>query len=74
MKCKRIIFTFDRQSYRMLKELRDQGGFASLAAAVRESVAVSWLLQREASRGYGRIVARSDGGQDREVVRNPFLR
>ena len=68
-KTQRVVFSFDERSLESLQKIKEQGRFASMGEAVRESLQLSRALQSQASQGYSEIVVRNpDTGEERVIV------
>jgi len=64
---KRILFTFDDQSLSTLEEVTSDGGFSSMAEAVRCGLMILKALQRQSQDGYSRVIVEK-GSKSREVI------
>jgi hypothetical protein len=68
-KTQRVVFSFDERSLESLQKIKEQGHFASMGEAVRESLQISRALQSQANQGYSEIVVRNpDTGEERVIV------
>jgi Arc/MetJ-type ribon-helix-helix transcriptional regulator len=72
-KSKRVLFTFDPQSYENLRRLTAQGPFASMAEAVRDSVQMSKVLRKQAEQGFTEVVVRNPATKEERVLVIPSL-
>jgi hypothetical protein len=72
-KSKRVLFTFDPQSYQNLKQVFEQGPFASMADTVRDSLQTSQALQSQAKQGFTEVVVRNPETKEERVVVIPTL-
>jgi Arc/MetJ-type ribon-helix-helix transcriptional regulator len=72
-KTQRVVFTFDDRSLASLKDLVDQGHFASMAEAVRESLAINRALQTQAKQGFTEILVRDPETKQERVMILPSL-
>lgn len=68
-KAQRVVFSFDDRSLESLQRIREQGGFSSMADAVRESLQVSRALQSQAEQGFTELLVRNPKtGAERVIV------
>lgn len=65
---KRVVFTFDPRSFRMLEDIKDDGSFTSYADAVRMGLQILRALQKQAGDGYTEVCVRKSNGQERTLV------
>ncbi len=72
-KSKRVLFTFDSRSYANLKELTEQGAFASMADTVRDSLQTTRALHSQAKHGFTELVLRNPDTKQERVVIIPSL-
>ena len=70
---KRIIFTFDDRSLSELMAFMEDGGFDSLASAVRASLSLSRALQKQAKQGYKQIIVENSNGKSRTLASSPLV-
>lgn len=73
-KSKRMLFTFDSRSYANLKDLTEQGTFASMADAVRDALQTSQALQSQAKQGFTEFVLRNPETLQERVIVIPNLK
>lgn len=71
---KKIIFSFDEESYRNLLDLQSRLGAESIAETVRKSLAMMTVLGREASAGYSEIVLRNHAEKQEKTVTTPLVK
>lgn len=71
---KRIIFTFDDRSLEQLEEFKRDGGFASFASAVRESLQLSRSIQQQALMGFDQVLVENSNGKQKMMVSNPMIK
>lgn len=72
-KTQRVVFTFDERSLESLKEMVNQGQFASMAEAVRDSLAINRALQKQAKQGFTEVVVRDPETKQERVMVLPSL-
>lgn len=72
-KTRRVVFSFDERSLDSLKNITEQGHFASMADSVRESLQIIRALQVQASQGYTEVVVRNPETNEERVVVIPIL-
>lgn len=72
-KTRRVVFSFDERSLDSLKNITEQGHFASMADSVRESLQISRALQVQAGQGYTEVVVRNPETNEERVVVIPSL-
>jgi Arc/MetJ-type ribon-helix-helix transcriptional regulator len=72
-KAQRVVFSFDDRSLESLQRIREQGGFSSMADAVRESLQVSRALQSQAEQGFTELLVRNPKTGAERVVIIPAL-
>ena len=72
-KTRRVVFSFDERSLNSLKNITEQGHFASMADSVRESLQISRALQVQAGQGYTEVVVRNPETNEERVVVIPSL-
>jgi Arc/MetJ-type ribon-helix-helix transcriptional regulator len=72
-KSKRMMFTFDRQSFQYLKNLTKEGDYASMADTVRNSLETTHALQSQARQGFTEIVVRNPVTNQERVMVVPSL-
>ena len=72
-KTRRVVFSFDERSLDSLKNITEQGHFASMADSVRESLQISRALQVQAGQGYTEVVVRNPETSEERVVVIPSL-
>jgi len=70
---KRVVFTFDERSLESLKQITEQGHFASMAETVRESLTINRALQRQAQSGFTEVVVRNPKTNEERVIVIPSL-
>lgn len=70
---KRVVFTFDERSLESLKQITEQGHFASMAETVRESLQINRALQRQAQGGFTEVVVRNPRTKEERVIVIPSL-
>lgn len=69
----RIIFTFDDNSIESLDKVKNNGGFTSLATAVRDSVQINEVLQQQVTEGFTEIVVRNPKTKKEKTLVIPSL-
>lgn len=69
----RVVFTFDDRSLESLKEITEQGHFASMAESVRESLQINRALQKQAKSGFSEVVVRNPKTNEERVIVIPSL-
>ena len=68
-KTRRVVFSFDERSLESLKRITDQGGYSSMANAVRDSLQISKALQAQSDQGFTEVVVRNpETGEERVIV------
>ena len=72
-KAQRVVFSFDERSLESLQKIKEQGHFASMGEAVRESLQISRALQSQASQGFNEIVVRNPETKEERVIVVPAL-
>ncbi len=72
-KTRRVVFSFDERSLDSLKNITEQGHFASMADSVRESLQISRALQVQAGQGYTEVVVRNPETKEERVIVIPSL-
>ncbi len=72
-KNQRVMFTFDERSLESLQKMREQGRFASMGEAVRESLQISRALQSQATQGFSEIIVRNPETREERVIVIPVL-
>lgn len=72
-KTRRVVFSFDERSLDSLKNITEQGHFASMADSVRESLQINRALQIQASQGYTEVVVRNPETNEERVIVIPSL-
>lgn len=72
-KTRRVVFSFDERSLDSLQKIREQGRFASMGEAVRESLQISKALQTQANQGFSEIVVRNPETKQERVLVIPSL-
>jgi len=72
-KTQRVIFSFDERSLDSLQKIKEQGRFASMGEAVRESLQISRALQSQAYQGFSEIVVRNPETKEERVIVVPVL-
>ena len=72
-KAQRVVFSFDERSLESLQKIKDQGRFASMGEAVRESLQISRALQSQATQGFSEIVVRNPETKEERVIVVPAL-
>jgi hypothetical protein len=72
-KTQRVIFSFDERSLDSLQKIKEQGRFASMGEAVRESLQISRALQSQAHQGFSEIVVRNPETKEERVIVVPTL-
>ncbi len=70
---KRVLFTFDPRSYANLKELTEQGEYASMADTVRDSLQTTHALQTQAGHGFTEVVLRNPKTSQERVIVIPRM-
>ena len=58
MSSKRVVFTFDDQSFNTLSTMQEEGHFKSLAETVRRSLRLARALQVQKQKGFTEIIVR----------------
>jgi len=69
----RVVFTCDDRSLESLKEITEQGHFASMAESVRESLQINRALQKQAKSGFSEVVVRNPKTNEERVIVIPSL-
>ena len=69
----RVLFTFDPDSLERLRQVKEKGGFSSLATAVRESIYVSSVLQNQVAGGFTEVIVRNPKTKQEKVLVIPSL-
>ncbi|MBZ5610584.1 MAG: hypothetical protein LAP38_20160 [Acidobacteriia bacterium] len=72
-KTQRVIFSFDERSLDSLQRIKEEGRFASMGEAVRESLQISRALQSQAHQGFSEIVVRNPDTKEERVIVIPTL-
>jgi hypothetical protein len=72
-KTQRVVFSFDERSLEGLQKIKEQGRFASMGEAVRESLQISRALQSQATQGFSEIVVRNPETKEERVIVIPTL-
>lgn len=72
-KAQRVVFSFDERSLESLQKIKEQGRFASMGEAVRESLQISRALQSQANQGFSEIVVRNPDTKEERVIVVPAL-
>ncbi len=72
-KTRRVVFSFDERSLDSLKNITEQGHFASMADSVRESLQISRALQVQAGQGYTEVVVRNPETNEERIIVIPSL-
>ena len=72
-KTRRVVFSFDERSFESLQKIREQGRFASMGEAVRESLQINKALQSQATQGFSEIVVRNPETREERVIVIPSL-
>ena len=67
-KTKRVVFDFDERSLKSLKEMVQQGQFATMAEVVRESLSINRGLRQQAMQGFTEIIVRNPETQQERVM------
>ena len=70
---KRVVFTFDKESYDALRSMTDQAGFKSMAETVRESLRIARALQRQSNAGFTELTMRNPDTQRERTLVIPLL-
>ncbi len=66
---KRVVFTFDEQSFAALYELTEGGDFDSMAECMRESMQIAHLFEQLALQGFTPVITRNPRtGAEQELV------
>jgi hypothetical protein len=66
---KRVVFTFDPESYDIMKKMTEEAGFRSMAETVREALRITRALQEQAKEGYKEITLRNpEKNRERTLV------
>ncbi|SHI83390.1 hypothetical protein SAMN02745216_00625 [Desulfatibacillum alkenivorans DSM 16219] len=66
---KRVMFTFDEASLKSLQKLKEDGGFPSMAEAVRRSLQINKALREQSAKGFTEIVVKNPStGEERVMV------
>lgn len=65
---KRVIFTFDERALAALEKFKSDGGYKTMAAAVRDALQIAIALQSQASQGYTEVVVKNARGQGRVLI------
>jgi len=69
MPSERVVFSFDQNSLETLNEVKNKGGFPSLATAVKESIQLNDFLQNQVEKGFTEIVVRNpETNQEKTIV------
>jgi len=72
-KAQRVVFSFDERSLESLQKIKEQGRFASMGEAVRESLQISRALQSQANQGFSEIVVRNPDTKEERVIVVPAM-
>ncbi len=72
-KAQRVVFSFDERSLESLQKIKEQGRFASMGEAVRESLQISRALQSQANQGFSEIIVRNPDTKEERVIVVPAL-
>lgn len=73
MSKKRVVFTFDQNSYSNLESVKDTGNFPSLAEAVRTSLNINKVLQNQFEQGYSEVVVRNPKTKEEKILVIPSI-
>ena len=56
---KRVVFTFEAESFSALEKLQEDGDYPSLAETVKDSLKILWAVQKQAKQGYTELIVRN---------------
>lgn len=65
---KRVVFTFDDNSFERLQAIVRDGGYASMAAAVRDSLGINRALLSQSAQGYTEVLVRNPSTSEQKVM------
>lgn len=71
MTTKKILFSFDEDSYKNILELQAQLGAKSIAETLRRSLEMMSVLETQASEGYSEIVLRNNSDKKEKTIVAP---
>lgn len=70
---KRVVFSFDPQSYKSMEKIKEKAHLGSLADSVRESLRIHRALQNQAEQGYTEVVVRNPKNGEERVLLIPTI-
>ena len=65
---KRVVFTFEAESFSALEKLQEDGDYPSLAETVKDSLKIMRTLQQHAKRGYTELIVRTPNTDTEKLV------
>ena len=65
---KRVVFTFEAESFSSLEKLQEDGDYPSLAETVKDSLKILWAVQQHAKRGYTELIVRNPSTDTEKLV------
>lgn len=69
----RVVFSFNERSLESLRNLTKDGGFASMADTVRESLQISRALLAQGQQGFTEVIVRNPKTDEERVLVIPNL-
>ena len=65
---KRVVFTFEAESFSSLEKLQEDGDYPSLAETVKDSLKILWAVQKQAKQGYTELIVRNPSTDGEKLV------
>ena len=65
---KRVVFTFEAESFSSLEKLQEDGDYLSLAETVKDSLKILWVIQQQAKRGYTELIVRNPSTDTEKLI------
>ena len=65
---KRVVFTFEAESFSSLEKLQEDGDYPSLAETVKDSLKILWAVQKQAKQGYTELIVRNPNTDTEKLV------
>ena len=65
---KRVVFTFEAESFSALEKLQEDGDYPSLAETVKDSLKILLAVQKQAEQGYMELIVRNPSTDGEKLV------
>ena len=65
---KKVVFTFEAESFPSLEKLQEDGDYPSLAETVKDSLKILWAVQKQTKQGYTELIVRNPNTDTEKLV------